>query len=377
MIDSPLAYSLLYLGFFVMAVLFSTMVNGLFLKFSRNLGIRQQENVNIVRWASTAKPSVGGFSFYIVFLISATVYALFDFSGSDEFNLPLMGLILSCSLGFLLGLADDAYNTVPFLKFAGQLACAVILVSTGIVIHISDSFALNALFTTVWVVGLMNSINMLDNMDGIAATVSIMILLGCLGVLALEQKFFSVQTFLMIGVIGGLVGFLIYNFHPAKIYMGDTGSQFLGALLAGLSIMLLWNHRDPMLHGIQFRQFVLPSLAFVMPLMDTLTVTFHRIRRGQSPFVGGRDHTTHHLAYLGLTDRQVLYALGGLSFICNAGAVFAYMNYDAIVPMITFAILSSVLMLFFLLQYVYFLGKPPADKEVPTTPNREAVKSIG
>src|SRR5687768_13640786 len=94
-------YYLIYSGFFVLAVVFSAMINGLFLKFSRTLGIRQAENVNIVRWASTAKPSVGGFSLYILFLISATVYALFEFQGRNEFNLPLVGLIMSCSLGFL------------------------------------------------------------------------------------------------------------------------------------------------------------------------------------------------------------------------------------------------------------------------------------
>src|SRR5687767_6500369 len=107
---SPLGFYLLYGGFFVLAVLFSTMINGLFLKFSRTPGIRQIENENVIRWASTAKPSVGGFSFYILFLISASVYAIFRFSGQDEFNLPLVGLMLSCSLGFLVGLADDAYN---------------------------------------------------------------------------------------------------------------------------------------------------------------------------------------------------------------------------------------------------------------------------
>jgi UDP-GlcNAc:undecaprenyl-phosphate GlcNAc-1-phosphate transferase len=358
----PFYYYLLYSVFFILSIFFSTLVNGLFLKFSRTLGIRNEDNQQVVRWATTAKPSVGGFSFYILFLISATVYAIFNFSGHNEFNLQLVGLVLSCSMGFLLGLADDAYNTVPSLKFAGQLICAIVLITTGIVIEVSDSFPVNALFTIIWVVGIMNSINMLDNMDGIAATVAGLIMIGCLGVLALEHKFFSVQTFMMIGVVGGLVGFLIYNFNPAKIYMGDTGSQFIGVLLAGLSITLLWDHRDPSLHGVQFKQFILPSLAFVMPLMDTLTVFVHRIARGQSPFVGGKDHTTHHLAYLGLTDRQVLYMLGGLSLICNGAAVLVYHYYEKIMPLGTLLILTGLVVLFLVIQFIYLQGKPVVEK---------------
>lgn len=355
---SPLGYYLLYAVFFVLAVVFSTMINGLFLKFSRTLGIRQTEGQNIVRWASTAKPSVGGFSFYILFLISASAYAIFRFSGQNEFNLPLVGLILSCSLGFLLGLADDAYNTVPSLKFAGQLLCAVVLVSSGIVIELTDSFALNAVFTVGWVVGIMNSINMLDNMDGIAATVSAMIMLGCLSVQEVDRHFFSVQTFMMIGVVGAIVGFMVYNRNPAKLYMGDTGSQFLGVLLAGMSITLLWNHRNPSVGGLQFKQFLVPALAFVMPVMDTMTVFIHRLRRGQSPFVGGKDHTTHHLAYLGLTDRQVWYVLGGLALFCNLLAVAVYYYFNRIGSLVTFLILMGLIVFFLVVQFVYLRGKP-------------------
>jgi len=367
---SPEGYYLLYSGFFVLSVLFSTMVNGLFLKFSRTLGIRQEENQNIIRWATTVKPSVGGFSFYILFLISATVYAIFRFSGQNEFNLPLVGLILSCSVGFLLGLADDAYNTVPSLKFAGQLLCAVILVASGIVIDLTESFSINALFTVGWVVGIMNSINMLDNMDGIAASVAAVIMIGCLAVLEVDHHFFSVQTFMMIGVIGGIVGFLIYNFNPAKLYMGDTGSQFLGVLLAGLSITLLWNHREPSVDGFQFKQLLIPSLSFVMPVMDTLTVFIHRLRRGQSPFVGGKDHTTHHLAYLGLADRQVFYVLIALSLVCNGLAVVVHYYFNYVSSPVTFLILASLIVLFIVLQFIYLKGKkaaPPMIKSETVT----------
>ena len=126
MSDSEFYNSIIFIVFFLFSILFSFLINGLFLKFSKTLGIRQTQTENLIRWASTAKPSVGGFSFYILFLISATVYAIFNLYIEDDFNLKLVGLILSCSVGFLIGLADDAYNTVPFLKFAGQLVCSII-----------------------------------------------------------------------------------------------------------------------------------------------------------------------------------------------------------------------------------------------------------
>ena len=336
----------------------------MFLKFSKTLGIRQTQTENLIRWASTAKPSVGGFSFYILFLMSATVYAIFNLYIEDDFNLKLVGLILSCSVGFLIGLADDAYNTVPFLKFAGQLVCSIILISTGIDINISDSFAFNALFTTLWVVGIMNSVNMLDNMDGITASVSITILLCCLGMLALQDDFYTVQTFMTIGVIGAIVGFLYYNWNPAKIYMGDTGSQFLGIFLSGMSILLLWNHREATASGFQFKQMLIPIVSFTIPLMDTATVSLHRILRGQSPFVGGRDHTTHHLAYHGLKDKEVLYVFIFASLLSNALALVLYVFFDIINSIGTFSILMYVIILFLVIQYFYLSAKNKNEKNL-------------
>ncbi len=97
-----------------------------------------------------------------------------------------------------------------------------------------------------------------------------------------------------------------------------------------------------------------------MPVMDTLTVFIHRLRRGQSPFVGGKDHTTHHLAYLGLSDRQVFYALAGLTIVCNAAMVMVYEFYSYITPIVTFIILMSLVVLFLLIQFVYLQAKPAA-----------------
>jgi len=101
------------------------------------------------------------------------------------------------------------------------------------------------------------------------------------------------------------MGFLFFNWHPSKMYMGDTGSQFLGVFLAAIGIKYLWNAEPPTGDFISARNLLLPMIVFIMPIIDTTTVVINRISKGQSPFVGGKDHTTHALAYLGLSDRQV------------------------------------------------------------------------
>lgn len=356
------SHDLIYLVFFILSISFSIIINGIMLRFTKTLGIRQPDN--LIRWATTAKPSIGGISFYILFLISASVYAIFRFNNQNEFNLPLIGLILSSSFGFLLGLADDAYNTVPSLKFAGQLVCAILLVTTGVMIDLTGYFAIDALFTVFWVVGIMNSVNMLDNMDGITTSASLSILFNGLAFMAFQKNFFNVQTFLMLGVSGALIGFLFYNINPSKMYMGDTGSQFLGVFLSGISILLFWNHRQPGVDGFQFKQFLIPIYAFALPIYDTTTVFIHRLRRGQSPFVGGRDHTTHHLAYHGLTDRQVFYVLFAFSLLMNIAAFFIMKYFIDINSLMTFLILMLFIILFLILQYIYLSAKPPQAKPV-------------
>ena len=121
------SYFYLVFGFFfVVSVLFSFLINNLFLKFVKTLGIRNQDDT-IIRWGSQSKPAVGGFSFYILFLLSIIVYPVFFDSNQVFLNKQFIGILLASMLGFLLGLADDAYNTKPMLKLSTQITCAVIL----------------------------------------------------------------------------------------------------------------------------------------------------------------------------------------------------------------------------------------------------------
>jgi len=311
----PAQLPLIYTVFGVCALLFAFLINGLLLKLSRTLGVKDQPE-DLVRWSATTKPAVGGIAFYILFLFAIACYSIL-FGAVDYINniIQFLGVMAACSLGFIVGLADDAYNTRPFLKFAAQFCSGVILIATGTSINISGIVPLDYFLTMFWVVGLMNSINMLDNMDGITASVSISVILGGLYMIWSRGEVQSIYFITLIGVLAGLLGFLYFNWNPSKMYMGDTGSQFLGVFLSVVGILYLWNgHAGPEFR-IQTKQFIVALLVFIVPIIDTTTVTINRLLKGKSPFVGGRDHTTHHLSYLGLSDRQVAFVFIGMSLL--------------------------------------------------------------
>jgi UDP-GlcNAc:undecaprenyl-phosphate GlcNAc-1-phosphate transferase len=295
----------------------------LFLKFARTLGSKNDTNSNEVRW-STAKPAFGGISFYIIFLLSFATYAII-FAHKGEIDTSFFGVLIAASIGFLVGLADDAYNTKPILKFLGQFSCAVVLILSGNYITLFDNDLLNYGISFLWIVGMMNSINMLDNMDGITTSVSIGTLSTALFVLILTNQLNALYFWVILGTIGSLVGFLYYNWNPSKIYMGDTGSQFLGVVLAVVGIHFFWNGYEFNDADNSWAKFLTPLLVFLPSLVDTTTVTINRLSKGTSPFVGGRDHTTHHLSFLGLKDRLVAIFFLSLTFICGALALF--LNY--------------------------------------------------
>jgi UDP-GlcNAc:undecaprenyl-phosphate GlcNAc-1-phosphate transferase len=226
---------------------------------------------------------------------------------------------MASTIGFLIGLADDAYNTNPILKFLAQLFCGLTLIFTGTFIHFFSSDVANYLLTLFWVIGIMNSINLLDNMDGIATVVSISIVGTALLVLAMDLNFSSSNFIVLVGVLASLIGFLSYNRFPSRMYMGDTGSQFLGVFLASISIVYFWNLGliyPSRFSFLAWKQIAIPVLVFILPIFDTSFVFLNRMRKGKSPFIGGKDHTTHRLAYLGFSEKKV----AQLFFIISAGS---------------------------------------------------------
>ena len=345
---------LFYLVFLGGSILFSIMINELLLKFSKNLGTRQKDD--LLRWNAVSKPSVGGLSFFIIFLVSLSLLALLRLPSESMDHDMMLGIFGSSLMGFMLGLADDAFNTRPLLKFLGQLLVANILITSGIIIELTPELSINYFFTILWVIGIMNSINMLDNMDGVTASVSLSIIASIITVIFLHEGLSDSVILLLLGVATSLIGFLVFNWHPSKMFMGDTGSQFLGAFLAGISIVYLWGFRNESNEYLQLKQFVLPLLAFIVPIIDTATVFIRRLLRRQSPFVGGRDHTTHHLSYLGLSDGMVALISFLLSSLSTFIIYFIFQLADEWSYIYTFAAFAYFLLVFVIVQILYNKG---------------------
>ncbi len=316
MIIPPEKYMLIFALVFIFTLVFSILFNTILLRFATTLGIRENTEA-IQRWSASQKPALGGITFFICFLISLSFHGVFFSRDINIFNnMQAIGVLAAVSIAFLMGLADDAYNTRPILKFFVQALCSLILIAFDNHIQITQNNYFNYGLTFLWVVGIMNSINMLDNMDGITTSVSIMIIASIFVSLKIGNELSIFDSLLLIGVMGSLCGFLFHNWNPSKMFMGDTGSQFLGMFLAFYGIKYLWNSTDFNEESIPSKQLSSVLIAFILPIADTTFVTVNRILQKKSPFVGGRDHTTHHLSYLGLSDSQVgfLYAgFGGLS----------------------------------------------------------------
>jgi UDP-GlcNAc:undecaprenyl-phosphate/decaprenyl-phosphate GlcNAc-1-phosphate transferase len=312
---------LFYFTFFILVFVLSVLLNSLFLKFSGTLGIRKSEN--IIRWNTMFKPALGGITFYITFLFSLIVYSLFFQPTTVLLHSEILGLLSACTVAFLMGLADDAYDTNPLLKFSSQVFCGIILIYCGIYINIFPNIYFNYVVTMLWVIGLMNSVNLLDNMDAVTSVAVVGSLAAIISILLINHSTTSIFLTLMIGVLSAVCAFLLFNWYPSKMFMGDTGTQFLGAFLASVSILFLWNNnafpgvvQNSASMTSESKNILSALLTFALPIIDTTVVFTNRILKGTSPFVGGKDHTTHHLFYLGLNEPQIAFLYAAYSGVC-------------------------------------------------------------
>jgi UDP-GlcNAc:undecaprenyl-phosphate GlcNAc-1-phosphate transferase len=162
----------------------------------------------------------------------------------------------------------------------------------------------------------------------------------------------QVDVFLLITTFGALSACLIFNFHPAKMFMGDTGSQFLGMFLAYFSIKLLWNNGLDIGDYSIFTNMTLVGVVFAVPIIDTTVVSINRLMRGDSPMKGGKDHTTHHLVYKGFTERQVVYTfiIIGLVSVLLSFVLKKYIPKESLFSLVIWVYLLALFILFFSLS---------------------------
>jgi len=225
---------------------------------------------------------------------------------------PASGLLqLAAILGAALvlatvGLADDIRGLSVAVRFAAQLAGGIALYSVGISVNLFPLEAANLVVTLVWVVGITNAMNLLDNMDGLSAGIATIAALW-FGIIAAVNGQVLVAS-LAFALAGCAVGFLRHNRAPAKVYMGDAGSLFLGFVLAAIGIKLEFT-TDPVIASL------IPILVLTVPVMDTTLVVVERLRHGLPPLRGGRDHLSHRLVRLGLPVGVAVGAIAGLGLI--------------------------------------------------------------
>lgn len=218
----------------------------------------------------------------------------------------IAGALIAGTMVALIGVLDDRRGLSPALRLLVQVAAAAVLIGFGVRIRLPIPALLNYALTLLWILGITNAINLLDNMDGLSAGVSA-VAAAFLALLGAINGQYLVSA-LAAAILGSCIGFLRYNFKPARIFMGDAGAYFLGFWLAVLGIQL----RFP--QNVNFVTWMVPVLVLGLPIFDTVLVTISRLRRGVHPFTGGQDHLSHRLVQRGFSQREavlLLYLIAG------------------------------------------------------------------
>jgi len=292
------------------------------------------------RYHRTVIPLGGGVAIVeciLIFLIAAILIVKFLIApGKLEFlpesiiihaqgfleKIPQLLMIIGCIVAlFLLGLADDIKHLGPKFKLLVQFAVAFFAASFADIR--AEFFIHNAIITSAmsafWIVLVINAFNFLDNMDGAATGIAIIIAAILFTAAALSGQIFIGAMAILF--IGALLGFLIFNFPPAKIFMGDAGSMPLGFILALLTLKTTYYHQTG---SGPWYPVLIPLIAMAVPLYDFTSVTLLRIRQGKSPFVGDTQHFSHRLKRHGLTDTQTALTLYLATLCTGLGATFLY-----------------------------------------------------
>ncbi|MFZ4795473.1 MAG: hypothetical protein ACOYLN_15210 [Blastocatellia bacterium] len=258
------------------------------------------------RWHSKPTALMGGVAIY-----GAFICGLFIFHPDVP---SIKRLLLAGTLLFIVGLIDDLLQIKPYIKLAAQLVAASALVFSGLVLPWTQIPILDITLTFLWLVGITNAINLLDNMDGLAGGISLIACL-CLAFNFVLNDQYS-QIYLPLILAAAIGGFLVFNFNPASIFMGDCGSMFIGFTIAGMALFSN-QQRTRNLTAV----LATPALIMLLPIFDTTIVTISRKINGRPVSQGGRDHTSHRLVALGMSDRRAVLILYVISIISGALAL--------------------------------------------------------
>jgi UDP-GlcNAc:undecaprenyl-phosphate GlcNAc-1-phosphate transferase len=294
---------------------------------------------------TTPTPLMGGLAIY-----GALVLALVFFS--PPFYLVEFGAILAGTTWLVLvGFVDDRSGMKPWVKMSAQAIAGLVLIAAGIQVRVFHNGLLDISLTLLWIVGITNAMNFQDNMDGLAAGITAVASIFFF-IMAVHEEL-SLVSSLAAALAGASIGFLLYNFNPASTFMGDMGSMVLGFLLAVLAIKL--DFKVPASR--QIVTWMVPVVVLGLPIFDMGLVVFTRLRERRSPMKGGKDHTSHRLASLGLSHRVTVLILYGICAILGFTAIDlsrATVD-DGLAIGLRLAVVAIIAFIF--LEYVYIRNK--------------------
>jgi UDP-GlcNAc:undecaprenyl-phosphate/decaprenyl-phosphate GlcNAc-1-phosphate transferase len=312
------------------------------------------------RWHRSVVPMLGGVAIGVAMLLTGLMHGLAE-------SAPV--ILFAAMAMFLIGLLDDIMQLRPSTKLVGQIAAAAALIYFGLRLNWLESRLLDSVVTMVWVVGLTNAFNLLDNMDGLCAgtafIVAVMLLAGFWTGVSYENA--MPEMMLLAALAGGAAGFLVYNFPPASIFMGDSGSLLLGFTLAALTLGRegVRASRSDLLSVIAGPAFVL-----MIPIFDTTLVTVARLLSGRSPARGGRDHSSHRLVAIGLSERNAVLVLWILAlFGGGVGLLLRNLSPDWSLPV-------GAIFLVGMCAFAVYLARVRVYDEVPGAPVGEGVTLV-
>lgn len=297
------------------------------------------------RWHRKETALLGGIAiFFSVMAVWVTLALVLGWDRYGQGHLPLM----LCAGGmFLLGLVDDIRNMDPQHKLAGQIVIACVIVFLGLKLSWTGSHTVNLALSILWIVGITNAFNLLDNMDGLAAGIA---MIGggfyCVYQVVGGGPVAAAQPLLLIGAIyvGALGGFLVYNFNPASIFMGDAGSLFIGFMMGCLTILggPATRGQEGFVHILSV--IAIPIFIVFIPILDTTFVSLMR-KLFQRPISrGGRDHSSHRLVAIGFSERTAVLVLYGFSIVSGILALgMKYLNAGIAVVLTVFYVLLVIL----------------------------------
>lgn len=278
-------------------------------------------------------PLLGGIAVFGGILIALAVGISM---GTIAVTEKLIGLVLGAGLLVVLGLVDDRQGMSPTVKLAGQILAGAIIVYFGFRVSFIANEFVSVLVSLFWIVGLINAMNLLDNMDGMTGGVAFIASSAFFVVSIISGDLFAAT---LAGALGGAcLGYLRYNLPPASIFLGDAGSMLVGFVLAALGLMIG--------HGQQtFTGLAIPLIVLAYPIFDTTLVTMTRLAEGRSVAIGGKDHSTHRIFTLTKSARKTVVWVYGINGSLTLAAILLNISGDTVVAgvlVVTVAVLLCI-----------------------------------